>query len=687
MRSLRFRVWKDRSFSSLACSTTHSVDSAEGQREVENRYAALIRKCRHLHEVRRVHGQLAEAGFDGHRYLTNVLIQMYGNLGGIQEAKLAFERMPERNPYTWNFLIVASSRNGHLEEARMVFDKLPEKSAVTWNTMISCYAQKQCVSEAKCLFDSLPVKDVFSRNILLTAYAQSGNLAEAKEMFDSIPSEELTSICWNNILTAYSQNRQLPEAKSVFDRMTERTVESWNAMITAYVGNGEFAAALHLFRLLKLDGTRPNKITFTCVAEACSSIGDPAEGRALFQCVTQSDETLDVLVGNGFVNMFTKCGSLDDAKLVYDMITEKNSIAGTSMVNAYAQEGRTRQAKLVFDEMVDHDVVSWTTMLAAYLNNGHITSAENLFALMPARDYLAWSTMVLAYAIKGNIELATKLHEEMPVKDATSWTALISGHARAGHSKQALAYFKLMDLEGIEPDRITLMSALEACASSTALAEGKTIFEGAAARGLDRDTFVGTALVSMFGKCGRLDQARALFNNLPLPNVVSWTNIIVAYAQSGERSLAAEMFNRMDLQGEQPNWLTFSTVLAACSHGGLLEDARCYFLRMIGDNSIDPVVEHYRCLVDLLGRSGQLDRMEDLANEMPFEGDEVSWTAVLGACSLHGDTERGGRIAKQLLEMDLDRGSALYLLLANLYTSLSNGNAGQESRDLEVIRA
>ncbi|EFJ24264.1 hypothetical protein SELMODRAFT_31715, partial [Selaginella moellendorffii] len=492
--------------------------------------------------------------------------------GGIQEAKLAFERMPERNPYTWNFLIVACSRNGHLEEARMVFDKLPEKSAVTWNTMISCYAQKQCVSEAKCLFDSLPVKDVFSRNILLTAYAQSGNLAEAKEMFDSIPSEELTSICWNNILTAYSQNRQLPEAKSVFDRMTERTVESWNAMITA-------------------------------------------------------------------------------------------------MVNAYAQEGRTRQAKLVFDEMVDHDVVSWTTMLAAYLNNGHFTSAENLFALMPARDYLAWSTMVLAYAVKGNIELATKLHEEMPVKDATSWTALISGHARAGHSKQALAYFKLMDLEGIEPDRITLMSALEACASSTALAEGKTIFEGAAGRGLDRDTFVGTALVSMFGKCGRLDQARALFDNLPLPNVVSWTNIIVAYAQSGERSLAAEMFNCMDLQGEQPNWLTFSTVLAACSHGGLLEDARCYFLRMIGDNSIDPVVEHYRCLVDLLGRSGQLDRMEDLVNEMPFEGDEVSWTAVLGACSLHGDTERGGRIAKQLLEMDLDRGSALYLLLANLYTS------------------
>ncbi|CAM6018630.1 unnamed protein product, partial [Sphagnum balticum] len=289
----------------------------------------------------------------------------------------------------------------------------------------------------------------------------------------------------------------------------------------------------------------------------------------------------------------------------------------------------------------------------------------------------------------------------MPSRNVVSWNAMILGNVKCGQGQKALELFQQMQPEGVPPDPVTFVGILNACASLQALEEGRHTHEQIIQNGCESNVFVGSSLVDMYAKCGSMEEAWRVFNKLPSCDVVSWTaiSLIDMYAKCGSMEDAWRVFNRMPSRdvvtwtamlngfsmhghgGEaiahfeqmceesiEINNITFVCLLSACSHAGLVYEGLCYFDSMNLVYRICPTVEHYTCMVDILGRAGYLHEAEDMIKTMTGEPSIAVWMALLGACRIHGDTEVGECIAKRVLEIDPGN-FAGYVLLSNIYAA------------------
>ncbi|EFJ24980.1 hypothetical protein SELMODRAFT_34488, partial [Selaginella moellendorffii] len=274
------------------------------------------------------------------------------------------------------------------------------------------------------------------------------------------------------------------------------------------------------------------------------------------------------------------------------------------------------------------------------------------------RDILVANSIIQMYGSCGCVDDARAesraLFDSMVDRSSVSWNAMISAYAQSAQFEAALHLFRLMNHDGCRPDRSTFVNALGACCELTALQFGRMIHAQIAESGLERECMVATALINLHGKCGNLEGARAVFDLMEERTIISWTAMITAYSQNGQIVLARQFFDRM------PHWCgievdassTFVSLLAACSHGGMLREGVELFRSMVGDFGVEPVLEHFLCLVDLLGRAGQLDRALELVTSMPYQADAVAWVSLLSACSVHADKARGALATSSLLEID-----------------------------------
>jgi pentatricopeptide repeat protein len=270
------------------------------------------------------------------------------------------------------------------------------------------------------------------------------------------------------------------------------------------------------------------------------------------------------------------------------------------------------------------------------------------------------------YAKCGNVNIAHKLFERMPKQDVVSWTAIIAAYSQNGHPHEALAFFNEMQVQGIKPNSITIVSVLPACAHLLALEQGKQIHGYAIRSGFESDVVVGTGLVNMYAKCGNVNIAHKLFERMPEQDVVSWNAMILAYGIHGHGEDALALFSQMQQTGTKPDHITFTAILTACSHAGLVDQGWQYFECMKSDYGLAPKLEHYACLVDLLGRAGHLDEAHDIIKKMPLEPNANVWGALLGACRIHCNIELGEQAAKHLFELEPNN-AGYYVLLSNIY--------------------
>ncbi|EFJ24697.1 hypothetical protein SELMODRAFT_100938 [Selaginella moellendorffii] len=379
----------------------------------------------------------------------------------------------------------------------------------------------------------------------------------------------------------YGRCRSVIHARQAFDRIENKSVISWNSIITAYAQNGHSKEALGMFCAMDPEGVKPNRVTFLAALDACSIETEQSSnlGREIHFRIIESGLESEETIANSLVNMYAKCGRFD-------------------------------QALRLFQKFLPGTVVSWTAMITA---NAH-------------------------------------------------W----------GHGRSSIRLFGEMDLEGIAPDEITCISVLDACARERDLDWGREIHSRAKAMGFDRSSsVVGSALVSFYGRCGNLKEAKQAFSMAARRDVISWTAMVSAFAHHGWGEEALEIFHAMILDGVLPNSVTLLSVLAACSHSGLLKTAREKFVSMGNDFGIHPLSDHYDCLVDSLGRAGRIGSVEEMLEFMPFHPGAVVWMSYLSASKVLGDLVRGERAAKMLL--DLDPGNcAAYLVVSNMYVSTEN---------------
>ncbi|XP_025800413.1 pentatricopeptide repeat-containing protein At5g48910-like [Panicum hallii] len=353
----------------------------------------------------------------------------------------------------------------------------------------------------------------------------------------------------------------------------------------------------------------------------------------------------------------------------------------TALVEAYAKAGRADLARAAFDEAPRRDVFLTNVMLAAYVARGEVAEARKVFDGMRDRDLVSWNTMIHGYAVKGEVSMAREIFDGMEDRDDFSWSSMMSAYAKGRRSKEALELWQEMRAAYVSPDRITMVSVLSACGDMGALAVGAEVHQFVESNGIEVDVKLGTALIDMYAKCGDIENSLRVFHSMPAKDVLTWSSMIIGLANHGLGHDALSLFSRMISQGLQPNDITFIGVLIACTHLGLVSDGKKYFSSMSVVHGVAPKVEHFGCMVNLLGRSGHIEEARQLIRDMPFEPDAVIWRALLGACRIYKNVEVAEEAMAKLRVLD-PHADGHYVLLSNIYAQANSWEGVAEMRTM-----
>ncbi|OVA01761.1 Pentatricopeptide repeat [Macleaya cordata] len=612
----RFRLLHTTSSRLLPNETSHNPRSKKLQRNPKPSHQLKISKKNQSYFIR-----------DDEVVKLNMAISDHMRNGQLESALRIFDGMPRRTSVSWNAMISGYLNNDKFDLARSLFDKMPKRDLVSWNVMLSGYVRNRKLSLARSLFDEMPQRDVVSWNTMLSSYAQNGYVNEAREIFDQMPNKN--SISWNGILAAYIQNGRIESAYKLFESKSDWETVSWNSMMAGF---------LRRKRLI--------------------------DARRLFDRMPERDQ----VSWNTMISGYAQNGELLEAQKLFEDSPIRDVFTWTAMVSGYVQNGMLTEARRIFDEMPEKNSVSWNAMIGGYSQCRKMDMARELFEAMPCRNISSWNTMITGYAQNGEVDRARSLFDEMPRRDSISWAAIIAGYAQSGRSEEALNLFIEMKRDGERMNRSTFTCALSTCADIAALEFGKQVHGRLVKAGYEMGCYVGNALLAMYCKCGSIEEAYDVFEGMTEKDVVSWNTMIAGYARHGFGKEALKVFEAMKMKGIKPDDVTMVGVLSACSHAGLVDKGTEYFHSMDKEYGLKAKVQHYTCMIDLMGRAGRLEDAESLMRNMPFEPDAATWGALLGASRIHGNAKLGEEAAEKIFEMEPDN-SGMYVLLSNLYAS------------------
>ncbi|MQL82378.1 hypothetical protein Taro_014860, partial [Colocasia esculenta] len=329
--------------------------------------------------------------------------------------------------------------------------------------------------------------------------------------------------------------------------------------------------------------------------------------------------------------------------------------------------GRAAQAhaiKLGFD---GHLFVN-NALIYFYAVRGELRCARRLLKGSALTDSVSYNTMISGYVKVGDVGSARKLFDKMPARNVITWSAMVAGHVQCGEARDGLALFSRMQAEGFQPNEGTLVSVLSACAQVGALEQGKWVHGYLQSKGIGTNVFLGTSLIDMYAKCGEVELALEVFNGMNEKNLLSWTTMIKGLATHGRGIEALHLFSEMEKSGILPDDIAFIGALCACSHAGLVEKGRHIFDSMSKVYGINPKIEHYGCLVDVLARNGRLEEAMGIVQSMPMRPDGYIWTAIMAGCRFHGNVRLAELVVKRLIQLEPNNGG-VYVQLANIYAA------------------
>lgn len=335
-----------------------------------------------------------------------------------------------------------------------------------------------------------------------------------------------------------------------------------------------------------------------------------------------------------------------------------------------SQAGRTVHGAL-FKHGFDFDPHVQSGLIFMYAEMGCLSSCYRVFESVKEPDIVCQTAMVSACAKCGDTDFARDLFDEMPQRDSVSWNAMIAGYAQRGQSREALNLFKLMQMDGVKVNEVSMVSVLTACTHLGALDQGRWAHAYIERNKIRTTVPLGTALVDMYFKCGNVDKAMEVFWKMNEKNVYTWSSAIGGLAMNGYGEKCLELFSLMKREGISPNEITFLSVLRGCSVIGLVDEGCLHFDSMKRDYGIEPQLEHYGCMVDLYGRAGRLNEALNFINTMPLKPHAGAWGALLNACRMYKNMKLGEVASKKLVELEAKNHGA-YVLLSNIYAESKN---------------
>ncbi|KAH7293982.1 hypothetical protein KP509_28G051100 [Ceratopteris richardii] len=486
----------------------------------------------------------------------------------------------------------------------------------------------------------------------------------------------------------YAKCGALAKAKVVFEELPFKTVVSWNSLITAYVQHGNGDEALACFHRMQDDGHSPSPTTFTCLVKACGSIGAFEKGEELHaEIVRMGLLASDVVLGSALVDMYSKFGLFLKAREVLNGLKVRNIVSWTSLIIGYCESGYATEALDCCREMkcegLTPDAVTLTCMLKACCTAKEVEKGRQVHAEILRNGFLRDDTMLGAalvdmYGKCGTLPKAKEVFDELPVRDAIPWSVLIACYSENGHGNEALNYFEHMIHEGHAPDAMTFACVLKACGSIGADAKGKEIHADIVRNGmLGNSTILSNALVDMYAKCGAFAQAKQVFNEHPIQDVVSCTSLIAGYCQHGRFEEAIKCYEQMKGMSLSPNAVTLACILKACASVGATGKGEEVHAEIARQDLLRSNTVIAGALVDMYAKCGALGRAQEVCEEVCV-CDVVAWSALMVGYCQYGQAEKVLSCFELLREEGLTPDEIMFSCVLKACSRLGAAGKGQE---------
>ncbi|XP_028753615.1 pentatricopeptide repeat-containing protein At1g08070, chloroplastic-like [Neltuma alba] len=499
-----------------------------------------------------------------------------------------------RKPSIASKLVASSALSplpGTTPIARAIADRIQGLDTYTWNTIARGYLEANKPEEAFSVYSLVRRRAlrVDSYTVLFAIKACEINIIQGEQLHAQVYklgfSHEL--IIRTAIMQIYASYDRISHAEQMFDEMPQRDLVMWNSLIALYAQKRFPLKALQGLRSMVINSIRPNEVTAASVLSSCSSMKALKEGRAVHCYVIRKLRHCDIFLNNALIGMYSNCGDLSKALLIFQLMPSRN-------------------------------VVSWTSMIKGYVDNNCPHDALNLF---------------------------TK-----------------------------------MESENMRPDEVIVLELISMCSKLGRFELGRHIEAYLEKNIINKENHsIANALMDMHAKCGNMKKACQIFDGMMRKTLVSWTTIINGLARHGHGMLALVRFCQMQREGFKPDGVIFLSILSACSHAGLVDEGLKCFESMINDYHIEPWMEHYGSIVDLLCRAGLVKEALDFAEAMPLKPDTVVWRMLLGACQRQSNIELTHRVAKILHEA-APKSIEDYVLLSNFHAAMEGWGLTQELR-------
>ncbi|XP_049363689.1 pentatricopeptide repeat-containing protein At4g14170-like [Solanum verrucosum] len=636
----------------------------------DHTFPFVIKLCTDFGEVRKgleVHGCLMKLGFDYDVFVNNTLLLFYGSFSDLVGA--------------WK-----------------VFDEMFERDLVSWNSMIRVFSDNRCYFEGVGVFREMIMWFEFKPNVVsvvsvlpVCAVLEDGVMVSEIHCYGIKVGLDCQVAIGNAFVDAYGKCLNIESSRQVFDEMVERNEVSWNAMIGTFAHNGFNNHALESFRFMIDGGWNVNSTTVSSLLPVLVELGKFNKGREVHGFCLRTGLECDVFVANALIDMYAKSEHSAEASAVFHKMCSRNVVSWNTMVANFAQNGLEFEAIGLVREMQSSDEtptsVTLTNVLPACARIGCLRSGKEIHARSIRNgsviDLFVSNAITDMYAKCGCLNLAQNVFD-MSLRDEVSYNILIVGYSQTSHCSKSLVLFSEMVPTGMKHDTVSFVGVLSACATISAIKQGKEIHAFAVRRMFHEHLFVSNSFLDLYTKCGRIDLSQKVFDRIENRDVASWNTMILGYGMLGDIHTAIDMFETTREDGVEHDSVSYIAVLSACSHGGLVDKGKKYFNDMLARN-IEPSQMHYACMVDLLGRSGLMDETINLITHLPFEPDSNVWAALLGACRLNGNVDLGSWAAEHLFKLQPHH-PGYYALLSNMYAEAGRWGEADSIRELMKLR-
>ncbi|KAF1880910.1 hypothetical protein Lal_00022940 [Lupinus albus] len=576
---------------------------------------------------------------------------------------------------------------GSLKDARKVFDAMQLRNVISWTLVISGYSQNGQENDAIVMYIQMLRSGHFPDQITFGSIIKACSVAGDIDLGMQLHAHVIKTgfghhiVAQNALISMYTKFGQISQASDVFTTIATKDLVSWGSMITGFTQLGYGIKAVYLFRDMLSQGVyQPNEFIFGSVFSACSSLLEPEFGRQMHAVSTKFGLGRNFFVGCSLCDMYAKFGLLPSAKVTFYQIENPDLVSWNAIIAAFADSGDANEAISFFRRMIHMrlipDSITFLSLLSACGNPIALNQGMQIHSYITKigfdKDAAVSNSLLTMYTKCSNLHDAFNVFKDVSENaNIVSWNAILSACLRHKQAGEAFRLFKLMLHSDHKPDSITITNLLGTGAELACLEVGNQVHCLCVKSGLVLDVSVRNGFIDMYAKCGSLKHAQDVFNSTQNPDIVSWSSLIVGYAQFGLGHEALNLFRMMRKLGVQPNEVTYLGVLSACSHVGLVEEGLHLFTSMELEQGITPTREHFSCMVDLLARAGCLNEAEAFIKRTGFDPDITTWKTLLASCKIHGNVDIAKRAAENILKIDPSNSSAL-VLLCNIHASAGN---------------